>query len=301
MTADAREIVRGRIAPDMYGAPVRLRPFMPFLRAIPAPAAVWTLAGLAVGESVVHTSRLRRAIAWASARGARGSAKYRLALALIANHGRFVAEEMMIGVPDLETLGRNVVIEGREHLDHLQSGAMLVGFHLGPPRTALVLRACGYPVRLAGRLEMARGNPRWDAALDAAEAVRLPGGPPRGRAEGLHRIRNLLRDGAIVYMAADGLGREAFRIDVPGGSLVVRMGWLALRRSTRAPALPILTYRRGRQRVIVVHPPLPDPCEDLAADAARCRDVLGALILDYVQRFPSQCRYLVLPPRPYDD
>ena len=287
-----------RIAPDMYGAPPRLRTLMPFLRAVPAPLAAWMLAGLAVGEGVVHRHRLRSALAWAAAQGATGTAKWRLALALFANHGRFVAQETMIGVPDLRALSRNVVIEGREHLDRLRTGALLLGFHLGPPRTALVLRACGYPVRVAGRLEMARGNPRWDAALDASEAVALPAGPPRGRAESLHRIRDLIRGGAIVYIAADGLGREAFRIDVPGGSLVVRMGWLALRRATRLPVLPVFTWMRGRQRVIDVHPPLPDPCEDAGQDAAVCRAALAPLLADYVRRVPAQCRYLVVPPRP---
>ena len=300
MSAEDSGAVPGHITPGLYLAPRRLRPLMPLLRRVPAPLATWLLAGLAVGESVVHASRLRRALRWAAAQGAKGPAKWRLALALLANHGRFVAQEAMIGVPNLSTLSRNVIIEGREHLDRLGAGAILVGLHLGPPRTGLVLRACGYPVHIAGRLETARDNPRWNAALDAEEAVRLPAGPPRGRAEGLHRIRNLLRDGGLVYLAGDGQGREAFHIDLPGGSLTLRMGWLALRRSTHVPALPVLTHMRGRQRVIVVHPPLPDPDEHAGQDAARCLAVLAPLVEDYVRRFPAQCRYLVIPPRPRD-
>jgi lauroyl/myristoyl acyltransferase len=100
-----------------------------------------------------------------------------------------------------------------------------------------------------------------------------------------------------VYLMADGpFGREAFRIELPGRPLIVRSGWLALRRQTGVPALPVLTFREGGRRVIVVHPPLPAPDADRARDAAACRAALTPLVADYVRRFPAQCRYLVFPP-----
>jgi len=294
------EPVPGGIVPDMFRGPRRLGPVMPILRSLPQPLAFQILAGLAIGDGVVRASRLRRALAWATAQGAAGTARWRLALDLLANHGRFVAEEALLGVEDVHDLRRNVVLEGAEHLTGLGSGAILLGFHLGPPRSALVLRACGYPVRLTGRLETARGDTRWDEALRSEEAVRLPAGAPRDRAEGLYRVRNLLRGGALVYLAADGpFGREAFRLQVPGGCLIVRVGWLALRKVTRVPTLPILTYRDKGKRVIVIHPPLPDPDPDPGHDPRRdaliCQAALAPLVTDYVRHFPAQCRYVALP------
>jgi lauroyl/myristoyl acyltransferase len=151
-------------------------------------------------------------------------------------------------------------------------------------------------VRFTGRWEIAGRDERWSKVLDAGEGVRLPPGAPRGRAEGLRRILNLLRAGAIVYLAADGpFGREAFHLEVPGGQVTVRLGWLALRRAVHVPTLPVLAHRQGHERVICVHPPLPDVDPDPGADAARCKTILEPLVHDYVRRFPSQCRYVVLP------
>ena len=99
-----------------------------------------------------------------------------------------------------------------------------------------------------------------------------------------------------MYLTVDGpFGREAFRIDVPGGPLVVRTGWLALRRHTRAPTFPVLVRREGRRRTIVVHPALPDVAADAARDAEACRSALASLVSDYVRQYPAQCRYLALP------
>jgi lauroyl/myristoyl acyltransferase len=138
--------------------------------------------------------------------------------------------------------------------------------------------------------------------LRAGEAIRLPAGVPRGRAEGLHRIRTLLRQGGLVYLAGDGpFGREAFRIDLAGGPLVVRLGWLAMRRLTRVPTFPVFTYREQGRRVIVVHPPLPQPDADLDRDRSQCQAALTPLIETYVRRYPSQCRYLAFPAWEPDD
>lgn len=280
----------------MFPGPARLRLLMPVLRSLPLSAAEAVLVALAVGEGVVRGRRFRRASAWAAKQGADGWARRRIAVALLANHGRFVAAEAMLGVSRPEDLARDVVVDGAEHLRAATGGAILLGFHLGPPLTWLTMRALGYPVRFAGRLEATRRDPRWEAALAAGEVVRLPDGDPRERLIGLHRIRSLLRDGGLVYLTADGpFGREAFRLDLPGGPLVVRAGWLALRRQIEAPTLPVLVHRQGRRRVIVVHPPLAQPDPDPVRDADVARDVLTPLVEQYVRRFPAQCRYLALP------
>jgi lauroyl/myristoyl acyltransferase len=286
----------GAFEPGMFRGPRVLRPLTPVLRRVPRPLAAGTLAGLAIADGLCRRRRFLLASEWAAALGRRGVARWRLAFALLANHGRFVAEEMMLGVDDLADLRQEVVIEGADHLRAGEGGRILLGFHLGPPRTAHVLQAFGHPVRSAGRLQDVADDARWAAARQAGAAVRLPGGIPLGRAQGLHRIRLLLKEGAFVYLTADGpFGREAFRIEVPGRDLVVRVGWLMLRRFTRAPVHPVLSYREGGRRVIVVHPPLPVPEGDPANDAEVCRAALTPLIQAYVAAHPEQCRYLAFP------
>jgi lauroyl/myristoyl acyltransferase len=299
-TGTAVVSARGTIVPGMFGGPGRLAPWLPMLRRLPAPVARQLLVALAVGDGVARSGRLHRALSWSEDQHA--GSKWSLALRLLANHGRFVADEAMIGIPDVDTLQRDVIVHGAEHFEGPTSGGLLLGFHLGPPRTAYVLRALGYPVRLTGRLEGAREDERWDEALKTGEAVRLPTGAPRGRAEGLHRIRTLLRQGGLVYLAGDGpFGREAFRIDLPGGPLVVRLGWLAMRRLARVPTFPVFTYREGGRRVIVIHPSLPQPDADSDRDTAQCQAALTPLVESYVRRYPDQCRYLAFPAWEPDD
>jgi lauroyl/myristoyl acyltransferase len=284
----------GSIDADMFHGPARLRALVWLLRRCPRPLAEGLLATLAVVNGLARSARFRQASAWAAKRGATGWERRRLALAVLANHGRFVADEMRLG--DAGTRRDDIVVIGEEHLRAVSRGAILLGFHLGPPKTWLSLRALGYPLRFAGRLEVAVRDSRWQAALDAGEVIRLPAGAPEDRMRSLLQIRNFLRDGALIYVTADGpFGREAFRIDLPGGPLIVRAGWLALRRATGVPTLPVLTYREGHRRVIVIHPPLAAPESDPVHDAARCREALAPLIEDYVRRFPSQCRWLAMP------
>jgi lauroyl/myristoyl acyltransferase len=100
-----------------------------------------------------------------------------------------------------------------------------------------------------------------------------------------------------VYLTADGpFGREAFQIDVPGRALLVRAGWLTLRRLTGVPVLPVFARYEGRQRVIEVHPPLPESIQDPVGDAESCREALTPLVREYVRKYPEQCRYLAFPP-----
>jgi lauroyl/myristoyl acyltransferase len=291
----------GFIEPGMFHGPGRFRPLMRLLRRVPLPVTERILAALAMADGFVRRGRFRRASSWAADRGATGWDRRRLALALLANHGRFVAEEALLGVTCADDLRRAVTVVGAEHLRAVSGGAMLIGFHLGPPKTWLVLRALGYPVRFAGRLETAARDSRWQSSLAAGDVIRLPDGDQHARLRGLHRIRNLLQDGGLVYITADGpFGREAFRIELQGGPIVVRAGWLALRRITRVPTLPVFTYREGNSRVIVIHPPLPDPDGDAVRDADACRATLAPLVEAYVRRFPTQCRWVAMPRWPPD-
>ncbi len=287
----------GHVVPGMFHTSHRLGRLVRLLRPLPRPVGEVVLAVMAMADGLVHPTRFRQATVWAAAQPGRAGPPWRLALATLATHGRFCAEEAFLGESTTAAIRRGVVLEGAEHLAGAGGGVILLGFHLGSPRTWFRLRALGYPVRLAGRLEASTRDPRWAEALAAGEAVRLPGGSARARLVGLYQVLELLRGGALVSLSADGpFGREAFRIALPGGDLVVRGGWLALRRMSRAPTLPVLAHRDGKRHVIVVHPPLPEPDPDPARDAARCQAVLAPLVEAYVRRFPAQCRYLAFPP-----
>ena len=99
----------------------------------------------------------------------------------------------------------------------------------------------------------------------------------------LRRACRVLLAGESLFLAADGgRGREAFRVPLPGGPVVVRAGWLALREQTQAPVLPVLSHREGPAQIVTVHPPLP-------ADLASCEKIVGRLLDDYTRRFPEQC------------
>jgi hypothetical protein len=295
VTAGEREPFQ-RLSADMFLAPRRLRPVAPVLRRLPLRATEGLLAALSVGDGLFRRSRFRDALQWAAFRRAGPWGRRSLALALLANHGRFVASELLLDDERARKLRARTRLIGKDHLPPGPEGALLLGFHLGPPRTWLLLRAFGYPVRFAGSLQGASGNSRWTAAVDAGEVIPLLGGPPERRMNALHLARGLLRDGGWICMTADGpLGREAFRIELAGAPLIVRTGWLALRRVARVPTLPVLSYESGGERVLHVHPPLPQVDDDLAADTEACRRALTPILEDYVQRFPAQCRWLAIP------
>jgi len=264
-----------------FGGPQRLGWLLPLLGRVSRPTSGNLLAALTIAQGL--TSRYRWGVArtWSAAHTRSRWDRYRLTFALFANHGRFLADEIRFWRDEAEGLTRDVTIEGREHLDALQGGAILLGLHIGPPVTGRTLAALGYPVRTAGRLGDA-----YDAGGKTAT--------PRERADGLQQARVLIRNGTWLYMAADGRGREAFRIAVPGREAIIRAGWLALRRVTGAPVLPVVCRRDGVRRIITVHAPLHAVSPDRAEDESRCRAVLSALLNDYADRFPEQCRYVLV-------
>src|SRR5690606_25816202 len=149
------------------------------------------------------------------------------ALCLLANHGRFVADEAALGLNDLDAL-KPARVEGAERVRDVEGGALLLGFHLGPPRIWLSLRAAGLPARMVARFEESRRDPRWSKVVATGDVIPMPR-DEAGRLQALYRIRSLLRQKALVMMPADGnYGREAFRLELPGRPLIVRGGWLTL-------------------------------------------------------------------------
>ena len=104
----------------------------------------------------------------------------------------------------------------------------------------------------------------------------------------LYQARAILREGGHVFVNADGDGERGFTIELPGRPIVLRHGWLGLRDATGAPVLPVLSHFEERRHVVTLHPPLP-------VDADAWRRSLGALLEDYVRRFPEQCYSLAFP------
>jgi len=266
------------------------------LNLLPWPWGEEMMALLGVVQAFARVSRLRRALRWAEAQPGAGG-RWGLALSLLSHHGRFIAMEALVGIRDPESLRRHLIVEGEEYLIRAaeRGGTLLLGFHLGPPPISLALRVIGHQVTLAGELEHSGRRPRtaWPPFLSPHEFLPISGIKRESRMAGLYRARRLLLDGGTLFITADGpFGSEAFRVPLPGGAMVIRSGWLALRRHTRAPTLPVLTYLDGRKRVVTIHPPLPPAEGDLLEDLGRCRNVLSPLLEEYVRRFPEQCRSL---------
>lgn len=268
-----------------------IRALMPVLMRLPASVASTLLAGLAVADGAVRRHRWGRAVQWAQSRGDGALGARVRAARLLANHGRFIALEAMLGTRTLEALRASTEVVGAERLS---GGGIALGWHLGPPRTWLTLRAHGVPV-----VATTRRTPRDGSALASWTAegsvVYVPLGDAEGRVNGLYRLRKVLATGGLVYMQADGpSGTELVRLDVPGRP-IVRNGWFRLRRALSCPVYPVLAERRGNRTRIVVHAALPSPLVDEGADREACGAVLSALVGQYVDVHPDQCRYLAFP------
>jgi lauroyl/myristoyl acyltransferase len=250
-----------------------------------------------VARTLVRPRRMREALAWASAQADQPRHRRRLAWRLCANHGRFVARSGLLGVRDPELVRRHVTIRGGERLERGR-GLILLGFHLGPTGGYLALRASGHRVAWLGgwgatglwadSIGRRYGSPSDDLIFSTS-------GDTQERARLLHRARQIVLEGGMVFVTADGLGREMLRVPVRGGHVVLRAGWLALRRATDARVLPVLSHLEERTHVVSVHPPLPSLDADPATDVERCRVTLGELLDAYVRKFPDQCYSLAFP------
>ena len=285
------------IWPGRIGAaPIGVRLVSRGVSWLPWPLAGEVMAALGVAHALARPDRLRRAWRWAASQpGPRRP--WSLVCSLFAHHGRFIAWGALAGIPDPDALRRRVRVEGLDRWNRIASagGAILLGFHLGPPGVALGLRALGHDVVSLARPEssLRPSGPQWEPLLRSAHRVSISGAEPAERVRGLHEATRLVAEGRTIYVTADGpLGRAAFEIPLPGRPAVLRAGWLALRRHTGAPTLPTLSRHDGSDQIITIHEPLPPVDPDPDRDAAACRDALSPLLADYLRRLPEQCRFL---------
>jgi hypothetical protein len=246
----------------------------------------------------------RQALAWAAAQPSPGIRTGRLARSLCANQGRFLARGALVGIREPELLERHIAVRGEEHLDAAgQRGAILIGFHLGPRNAYLALRAAGRALTWIGgqTTSGAWARPIRDRYQRPGQDLLPPGREhlvsDLTRVRLLYRARQILLDGGLVFIGADGVGAEAFSLPLPGGSLSIRAGWLFLRGATSAPVLPVLSHMEGPVQVVTIHPPLPAPVDDPALDLQACRNALGDLAHTYLRQFPEQCPMLAFAPR----
>lgn len=266
------------------------------LHRLPWPVGEDLLALVGAVQGIVRPRRLQQALQWASAQPAGARGRWRLALGLLAYHGRFFAQETLVGVRHLEALRHRVTLVGETHLAQAleRGGVLILGFHVGPPGSARLLRLMGYPVARPEEVAALDGGPPAEIGADGpapGAAPPIDEESPGGRALVLAQSRRYLAAGGLVYITADGpAGAEAFRLAVPGPPIVVRSGWLALRRHTGIATLPLLAHQHGRRRVLTVYPALPPPARDPGDDRRICRDILSPLLGEYLERFPEQCR-----------
>lgn len=266
---------------------------------LPWPWGEDLLACLFAASTLVRGSRRRGAVAWASQQPGRRA--WPLALAVSAFRGRWVARFSLLGIRGPDDLRLHVAVHGKEHLAAAPGGAILLGFHLGPPNVDVALRTLGYRVAWLGSARSSRAWSReaWRPLLDPKDNLCPPDANWFWPAP-LYRARRLLLDGGALFILADAwAGREVFRIPLPGGRpLIVRAGWLSLWRQTGARVLPVTTHLEGRVQIITIHPPLPTPGPHDADLPSAWPDILGSLVKDYVRRFPEQCAALPFPNRP---
>lgn len=261
---------------------------------LPWPWGEDIMAALGVVQAVLRPARFRQALDWAAAQPGCRTPR-RLAISLLAHHGRFIAQDAYVGIRTADQLRATLIAVGLDHLRQRapERGLILLGFHLGPVGTPRALQILGYRVNAA--ISGRRHRATLPLTSGDGETIPLYGASRQGEASALRRAVELLRAGEIVYITADGrVGTESFQIPLPGGPLVVRAGWLALRRLTGAVTHPVLMHVEGPRRVITIHPALPPPAPGPDDDVASCRAALTPLIEEYVRRFPEQCRSLAL-------
>ena len=218
-------------------------PLILVLDRLPFPWGEEILTGAFVAREFLRTRRLRQALAWAAAQPSTGRGRWRLARALCAYHGRFVARSALVGIRDPEALRHLVTLRGEAHLAAAGRGVILLGFHLGPLWPHLALRLAGYHVTWIGGPAASGSWPR-----EIRHFYENPSETPffsTDRQSWVRRLyhahRMLLRGENIFINAdgritADGAGRGAFSVPLPGGPALIGVGWLTLRQITGAPA-----------------------------------------------------------------
>ena len=273
---------------------VGLSPVLRLLRYVPGPQSERILAGTGIVQGLLDARRGPVALEWASHHASRRREQWAIAIALLANRGRFLARGLLVSFPDATAFLQRCVVEGVEHLETARraGGVILLCFHVGPPVAIQTLALHGYPVMRGGRdMRFAAPRPPRGWRVDSPKPDRsILSGDFAARVRGLYQLRQCLRSGQLVGLAADGLnGQVAFRVRIPGRSVAIRAGWFGLRRTTGTTTLPVLTHREGARNVVRICPPLPAPARSVGEDAGACREVLALLLADYVSRFPEQC------------
>jgi lauroyl/myristoyl acyltransferase len=284
----ARVEVRGRDRPAWV-----VRYWLHVLDFLPWPWGEDACAAVFAFIAIVRPVRLRKALGWAAVHAGPGRTRLRLAMSVCAFAGRVRGRHALLGIRSPTDLCRQVRIVGGDHLPRT-GGAILLGFHLGSPVVGEALCAAGIRVSPVGGVRCSRSwsSPAWTSVRSRAEGFLLSetttvlGGL-------LYRARRRLLGGDTVYITADGLGRVAFSIALPGApALSIKSGWLALRRECGVPVLPVLSHLEGRTQVIVIHPPLPVD-QDRQREVESCRDVLSVLLTEFARDFPEQCSGVV--------
>ena len=256
---------------------------------LPWPWGEEMCARLFVAKALVRPSWMRKALTWAEEHPRHGQSRWRLALSICAHRGRVAAQHALLGIRSPEALRRHVVLVGEEHL-RAASGGILLGFHLGSPAVAPALCAAGYRVTWIGGVRAFRSW-RSEASRPVREAVDdlSLSGESWASGAALYRARRVLLDGGTIYITADGHGRDAFCVPLPGGSARIKFGWFVLRRECAVPVLPVFAHLHGHTQVITIYPPIPPPGPDSEHDMVVCRETLTALLEQYLRQFPEQC------------
>jgi len=262
---------------------------------LPWPWGEDILAGLFMLVGLAQPSRRRAAVVLA--RAGASARPWRLAAAICAFRGRWVARAQLLGVRSPAQLRHRLVIEGAEHLDSIRGPAILLGFHLGPPCGEAIFRLLGYPVTYVGwhdrDVSMGWWSEEW-RPFAASTPLSRAAGDSGNWAAVLYHARRVLLDGGKIHIRVDGEGREAFRLPLRVGPWSIAGGWLALHQLTGASVLPVVHHLDGRQHIITIRPPLPTSESDPQKRLAGWLDLLTRLFDDFVERFPAQCPHLAM-------
>ena len=273
----------------------RLWALLILLDILPWPRGEDILAGMFMVVGLARPGRRRRALILARAMG--HTRPWRVAAALCAFLGRWVARMYLLGVRRPEDLRRILVMEGAHHLDAVPGPAILLGFHLGPPSGDMIFRVLGVPVTYLGwhdrDASLAWWSEEWRPFAQSAPLSRARGDRDNWPAV-LYQARQILVDGGKVHIRADGEGREVFRLPLSVGEFPIAAGWLTLHRLTGAPVVPVLDHLDGRRHVVAIHPALPAVDLDRPEGLGVWRQRLTDLVEDYIGRFPEQCPHLAL-------
>jgi lauroyl/myristoyl acyltransferase len=294
--ASARCWLRGiwGTRPSLYSRP--LWALIIALDYLPWPVGEDALAALFGLVALARPSRRRLAFAWA--RRQTCPSAWKLALAVSAFRGRWVARSSLIGLRAPEDLRRRVVVRGEEHLAAAAGGTILLGFHLGPPNVDVALRTLGHRLAWLGVNRSARAwsRPGWRPLNEPGHNLAPPSATAFWPGYVYRARRLLLEGGTLVVMADSGVGRELFQVPLPGGPAVVRSSWFLLWRETGARVLPVMTHLEGHTQVVTIHPALPPPAAGGAEGLDPWRTIVSEIMAEYVRRFPEQCPALVFPP-----